>query len=763
MKQSTYRKQVFKKCRSATFSIDGFSFTIVANEAGEENRCPMAHYARSRSQNARCTAIIAGIGVTDYKEGLTGLHNPEEILANELPLPDAPEAMEKTAIRLRCLVKQLEKGDASVVDLKKNLEYAALVLENLYIEETRRLGDPDEELRDIQSDSVPSEVRDWLASTFTHQRGLLLHHSEDKSRFRSIVHAVQAGIFVERMYRRTSNMAGFSYPPNVINVLKHVDMWSFDVFALNDASGDHALKFVFYELLTRYDLINHFKVPISALISFLDSLEVGYSKYRNPYHNLMHAADVTQTIHYLLIKTGIVHWLTELEIFAIIFAAAIHDYEHTGTTNNFHIQTRSDTAMLYNDRAVQENHHVSAVYRLLQDDGETNILLNLSKDDWRELRSLVVEVVLATDMSCHFQQIKIMKSLLQQPEAIDKPKALSLLLHTADISHPAKQWDLHHQWTTSLLEEFFIQGDKEAELGLPFSPLCDRKSTMVAQSQIGFIDFIVEPTFTVLTEMVEKIVTPLVEEASQSGLAGFRHSCIHSGNGSDGKISSTKSTGSELSCCLTTVDFRSFKVTWNQEIQHNRELWKTQATKEQEQKAKETREDKRTDDEEGQESVKADLGGGDNVRSRTQHEEQQPLGKEEDNDPKLAAAAQLGSNPKDTEWNKLEIQQSQHGATADSSNSEMAMSTPKTLVLPNQMQNKESKALGIGYEPETDKLCKMMSVNFSKKRGKMRTGLDFRKDEFRRHTGQKGDMLGIYVETHPWWRRRAIQAGVDKF
>lgn len=30
-----------------------------------------------------------------------------------------------------------------------------------------------------------------------------------------------------------------------------------------------------------------------------------------------------------------------------------------------------------------------------------------------------------------------------------------------------------------------FQGDKEAELGLPFSPLCDRKSTMVAQSQIG--------------------------------------------------------------------------------------------------------------------------------------------------------------------------------------------------------------------------------------------------------------------------------------
>lgn len=34
------------------------------------------------------------------------------------------------------------------------------------------------------------------------------------------------------------------------------------------------------------------------------------------------------------------HWLTELEVMASLFAAAIHDYEHTGTTNNFHIHTK---------------------------------------------------------------------------------------------------------------------------------------------------------------------------------------------------------------------------------------------------------------------------------------------------------------------------------------------------------------------------------------------------------------------------------------
>ncbi|XP_062425506.1 dual specificity calcium/calmodulin-dependent 3',5'-cyclic nucleotide phosphodiesterase 1C isoform X4 [Rhea pennata] len=490
----------------------------------------------------------------------------------------------KTSQRLRSLVKQLERGEASVVDLKKNLEYAATVLESVYIDETRRLLDTEDELSDIQSDSVPSEVRDWLASTFTRQMGMMLKRTEEKPRFRSIVHAVQAGIFVERMYRRTSNMVGLSYPPAVIGVLKNVDKWSFDVFALNDASGDHALKFIFYELLTRYDLINRFKIPISALVSFVEALEVGYSKHKNPYHNLMHAADVTQTVHYLLFKTGVAHWLTELEIFAMIFAAAIHDYEHTGTTNNFHIQTRSDSAILYNDRSVLENHHVSAAYRLLQDDEEMNILSNLSKDDWREFRALVIEMVLATDMSCHFQQIKAMKNALQQPEGIDKPKALSLLLHTADISHPAKAWDLHHRWTMSLLEEFFRQGDKEAELGLPFSPLCDRKSTMVAQSQIGFIDFIVEPTFTVLTDMTEKIVTPLIDEASRSGLSGFRRSSLNSISPSEVKRSSVKSTGSEgsasLNCSILTVDFKCFKATWTEVVQQNREKWKAQATKE---------------------------------------------------------------------------------------------------------------------------------------------------------------------------------------
>lgn len=34
---------------------------------------------------------------------------------------------------------------------------------------------------------------------------------------------------------------------------------------------------------------------------------------------------------------------------------------------------------------------------------------------------------------------------------------MSLILHAADISHPAKSWELHYRWTMALMEEFFRQ------------------------------------------------------------------------------------------------------------------------------------------------------------------------------------------------------------------------------------------------------------------------------------------------------------------
>lgn len=329
--------------------------------------------------------------------------------------------------------------------------------------------------------------------------------------------------------------------------------------------------------MNRYGIISKFKVPPATLEIFLARIEEGYCRFKNPYHNNLHASDVTQTTHHILCQTGLMHWLTDLEIFATLLAAIIHDYEHTGTTNNFHVMSGSDTALLYNDRAVLENHHISAAFRVMKDD-ECNILQHLSREEFRELRTLMIEMVLATDMSFHFQQIKTMRNLLTLPDPqIEKAKALALVLHCCDISHPAKDWNLHHRWTMLLLEEFFRQGDLERELGLPFSPLCDRNNTLVAESQIGFIEFIVDPSMSIMTDMLETILAPISKHIlCNSGTSSKSESPKRITEAINEDPSATAKNG-------TTDQEKSDRFTikkpWSKCLIENKTVWKEQAAK----------------------------------------------------------------------------------------------------------------------------------------------------------------------------------------
>ncbi|XP_026726783.1 calcium/calmodulin-dependent 3',5'-cyclic nucleotide phosphodiesterase 1 isoform X2 [Trichoplusia ni] len=547
--------------RKCVLTLDGYSYVIGQHGSLIENQQGALTIVRRSSSRSKAESCP-----TPTDEQLDSL----DLDTEHLPAVDTPDACDKAALRLRYLLRQLNKGEISAETLQKNLHYAAKVLEAVYIDETKRLADEDDELSEVQPDAVPPEVREWLASTFTRQLATAKRKSDEKPKFRSVAHAIRAGIFVDRIYRRVTSTALMQFPQDVIRVLKTLDEWSFDVFALHEASGGAPVKYLGYELLNRYGMIHKFKVPPTTLENFLNRIEEGYCKFHNPYHNNLHAADVAQTVHYMLCQTGLMNWLSDLEIFATLVAAVVHDYEHTGTTNNFHVMSGSDTALLYNDRAVLENHHISAAFRLMRDE-ECNLLQNLSREEFREFRTLVIDMVLATDMSFHFQQLKNMRSLLSLAEpTVDKSKAVSLILHCCDISHPAKRWDLHHRWTMSLLDEFFLQGDKERDLGLPFSPLCDRNNTLVAESQIGFIEFIVEPSMGVCADMLECILGPLHSSSKNST--------------SSAEPINEESTGNENST--------KFKIRkpWATCLSDNKKIWKEQAAKDAEARAKQEEE-----------------------------------------------------------------------------------------------------------------------------------------------------------------------------
>ena len=79
------------------------------------------------------------------------------------------------------------------------------------------------------------------------------------------------------------------------------------------------------------------------------------------------------------------------------------------------------------------------------------------------------------------------------------------MFHLADISNPTKPWHLCQHWADLLFIEFFQQGDLEKLHEFPVSQFFDRDTTNIAKSQIGFLDYIIKPSFELATKILPKI------------------------------------------------------------------------------------------------------------------------------------------------------------------------------------------------------------------------------------------------------------------
>ena len=192
---------------------------------------------------------------------------------------------------------------------------------------------------------------------------------------------------------------------------------------------------------------------------------------------------------------------------------------HPGFTNNFLINNKDDKAVRYNDKSLLENFHVSEGFNIILKKNGCNIFESMSNDDYKYCRKRIIQCVLATDMTLHNREFQFLKTKIKtfqikNGENVEKivqisdPVAnfntkqefLNVLVHSADISNPTKPLDIYKQWAQRCVDEFFRQGDTEKRLGLPVSFGCDRNIVTLPQSQLGFIDAIVLPLFSVVNE-----------------------------------------------------------------------------------------------------------------------------------------------------------------------------------------------------------------------------------------------------------------------
>nr|XP_015204575.1 PREDICTED: cAMP-specific 3',5'-cyclic phosphodiesterase 4A isoform X7 [Lepisosteus oculatus] len=293
--------------------------------------------------------------------------------------------------------------------------------------------------------------------------------------------------------------------------LDDLNKWGLNIFRVAEFSNNRPLSCIMFAIFQERDLMKTFKIPVDTFITYIMTLEDHYHA-DVAYHNSLHAADVTQSTHVLLSTPALDAVFTDLEILAALFAAAIHDVDHPGVSNQFLINTNSELALMYNDESVLENHHLAVGFKLLQEEN-CDIFQNLSKRQRQSLRKMVIDMVLATDMSKHMSLLADLKTMVETKKVTssgvllldhytDRIQVLRNMVHCADLSNPTKPLELYRQWTDRIMEEFFRQGDKERERGMEISPMCDKHTASVEKSQVGFIDYIVHPLWETWADLV---------------------------------------------------------------------------------------------------------------------------------------------------------------------------------------------------------------------------------------------------------------------
>uniref|UniRef100_UPI00358E2284 3',5'-cyclic-AMP phosphodiesterase 4C-like isoform X7 n=1 Tax=Myxine glutinosa TaxID=7769 RepID=UPI00358E2284 len=294
--------------------------------------------------------------------------------------------------------------------------------------------------------------------------------------------------------------------------LEDINKWGLNIFRISEYSSNRPLTVILYSIFRERDLLKTFHIPVETFVTYIMTLEDHYHS-EVQYHNSLHAADVAQSTHVLLSTPALEAVFTDLEILAAIFAAAIHDVDHPGVSNQFLISTNSELALMYNDESVLENHHLAVGFKLLQEEN-CDIFQNLTRKQRLSLRKMVIDMVLATDMSKHMNHMADLKTMVETKKVTssgvllldnytDRIQVLQNMVHCADLSNPTKPLEIYRQWTDRIMEEFFRQGDRERERGMEISPMCDRHSASVEKSQVGFIDYIVHPLWETWADLVQ--------------------------------------------------------------------------------------------------------------------------------------------------------------------------------------------------------------------------------------------------------------------
>uniref|UniRef100_A0A8C5LGW7 Phosphodiesterase n=1 Tax=Jaculus jaculus TaxID=51337 RepID=A0A8C5LGW7_JACJA len=302
-------------------------------------------------------------------------------------------------------------------------------------------------------------------------------------------------------------------PPSIAQLLDNEESWDFNIFELEAVTHKRPLVYLGLKVFSRFGVCEFLNCTETTLRAWLQVIEANYHS-SNAYHNSTHAADVLHATAFFLGKERVKGSLDQLDEVAALIAATVHDVDHPGRTNSFLCNAGSELAVLYNDTAVLESHHTALAFQLTVKDTKCNIFKNIDRNHYRTLRQAIIDMVLATEMTKHFEHVNKFVNSINKPMAAEgegsdcecNPTGKNfpenqilikrMMIKCADVANPCRPLDLCIEWAGRISEEYFAQTDEEKRQGLPVvMPVFDRNTCSIPKSQISFIDYFITDMF----------------------------------------------------------------------------------------------------------------------------------------------------------------------------------------------------------------------------------------------------------------------------
>lgn len=450
-------------------------------------------------------------------EGLTGLFDASELQPVARPPPLVTSGTD-IATTQRELLQTIEHA-LGILDRTKHLRPEVMRDILLSVRQSvHSLRVAPSFVQMVDSCDIDTTTKTWLAQNYSKENVPVRARAPTMTQ-------IPAGVVTVVQDQKASSDELLSVPLPLADVAASIDLgdllsWDWDIFAYTEQQLTVAVAKVFQH----FNFFETYHIPMDKFQRWVLAVRNGYPD--NAFHNFYHAVDICQTVFSLLTTMEGGKLLTSLERLSILMAALVHDIQHPGLNNTYQVNAGTELALLYNDQSVLEHHHCACAFRILQEP-DCNVLSGLSPADYRVVRGLLTTSILATDMTCHFVLLEKFNAVLEArskrakapgrgvpglglPETDSKPLdtdaeravILNIMLHSADISNPCKQWRVARRWSDCILEEFFNQGDVEKADKLPISPNCDRETTDRTQIPLNFIDFIVAPIFVSLRQLL---------------------------------------------------------------------------------------------------------------------------------------------------------------------------------------------------------------------------------------------------------------------